>query len=285
MRISYIISAYKQLEQVVRLVRRLHNPDTSILIHVDKRSGPIGPLLAATAHLPRVHFLDRHPSPWGSFGHVAATLKGIDALVSHKYICDYTILLTGQDYPIKDHQRIRDDLHAAAGRSFMHYFALPIREWARGGLDRIEQWHLRVMNRHLVFPPPWVTFPRRRFPAGLQPFGGSSYWCLAWDCVHYVHQFVTTNPRFTRFFRYVDVPDELFFQTILLNSPLRDQIVNDDLRYIDWRDPTSDSPAILTTADFAAIQASPKLFARKFDTSVDERILDLIDSELLASRK
>ena len=28
---------------------------------------------------------------------------------------------------------------------------------------------------------------------------------------------------------------EIFFQTILLNSSLADNIVNDDLRYIEWK--------------------------------------------------
>jgi hypothetical protein len=57
--------------------------------------------------------------------------------------------------------------------------------------------------------------------------------------------------------------------------------VNDNLRYIAWQDLDAGSPAILRKADFARLVSSPKLFARKFDATVDAEVLDLIDSEIL----
>jgi hypothetical protein len=81
-----------------------------------------------------------------------------------------------------------------------------------------------------------------------------------------------------RFFKHVWIPDELFFQTIVMNSPLRDTIVNDDLRYVDWTRPTA--PAILGRQDFDTLRNSGKLFARKFDTTVDREILDLLDQRI-----
>jgi hypothetical protein len=79
-----------------------------------------------------------------------------------------------------------------------------------------------------------------------------------------------------RFFEHAYVPDEMFFQTLLLNSPLASTIVNDDLRLIKWP-----GPAILTAADWNDILRSPDLFARKFDENVDASILDSIDRDLL----
>jgi Core-2/I-Branching enzyme len=283
MRLAYIVSAYKYFEQLNRLVHRLHDVGVGVFIHVDERSGAIDTLVEATRGLGNVHFLDRHPCVWGDFGHVAASLKGIEAIVRQAVRFDYVILLTGQDYPIKTTRQIRDTLQRADGRSFMNYFPLPTSEWEGGGLDRIQRWHVHTANRHLVLPPRGWSFPKRRFPRGFRPFGGSSYWCLAWECVWHVHQFARAHPRFVDFFRHVDVPDELFFQTVLLNSPLGERIVNDDLRHIEWRDHTSGSPSVLTSSDFPAIQASPKLFARKFDATVDAKVLDMVDQRLLAS--
>ena len=91
------------------------------------------------------------------------------------------------------------------------------------------------------------------------------------------------NVTFLRFFRHVDVPDECIFHTILVNSPLRESLVNDDLRYVDWtRTPL---PAILGVQDLDALARSSKLFARKFDQRVDAEILDLIDARLLAPER
>lgn len=278
MRYAYIISAYKNLEQVARLVRRLQSDRASFFVHVDKKTDnrDYHALVGSLGDVPSVSFLARHACHWGGFGHVQATLKGIDALAREGAPFDYVILLTGQDYPIKSNEYIERFFDAHAPNSFMGFSPLPSDSWSpRGGLDRIEKVHLRLHGHHLEIPF------KRRFPSGLRPFGGGAYWCLSRDCIEYVAGFMARRPDFASFFRHVDIPDEIFFQTILLNSELQDTIVNDNLRYIDWT--RGSRPAILEVRDFEALRASPKLFARKFDVHQDEAVLDLIDRYLLQS--
>ncbi len=81
------------------------------------------------------------------------------------------------------------------------------------------------------------------------------------------------------FFKHTRVPDEVFFHSILLNAFDSDEIVNDDLFYIDWTEHKS-SPTTLTTTHLTQIKKSQDLFARKFDITMDSKILDLIDSQL-----
>lgn len=296
--IAYIVSAYKNPAQLVRLVHRLSAPNTHVLVHVDRRTP--APLYRAMAEplraLDRVLLLERHACRWGDFGHVRATLKGIAALIEQGLPFDFVILLTGQDYPIKSQRDIARTLAQHRDRSFMEYFPLPTPKWMHGGLDRIEHWHLHVLGLHLVFPGEHILSRsaiglgghyldrlvrlRRKFPAGFRPFGGSSYWCLNRACIAYVYQFVRQQPPFVRFFEHVFIPDESFFQTIILNSPLRQVVVNDNLRYIVWSDEATRSPAILRGADVARMLASPALFARKFDATRDTAVLDRIDAAL-----
>jgi hypothetical protein len=273
MHIAYIISAYKYPEQLVRLVDRLDRRGASFWLHVDRRSDDAVYEWAVERLGARenVHFLTRHACNWGDFGHVRATLKGIRALRQARTPFDYAILLTGQDYPIQSNGAIAAYLQQHNGRAFIHHFPLPSDEWGDGGLDRIRYRHWRLWNRHIVLPIP------RSFPQGLAPYGGSSYWCLPRPCIEYIETFIQERPDFVRFFHRVDVPDEIFFQTILLNSPFKECVVNDDLRYIDWKDWNAGSPGILVQEDFEAIARSSKLFARKFDMTIDAHILDLID--------
>jgi hypothetical protein len=274
--LAYIISAYKNLGQVDRLVRRLHHDDTIFLIHVDRKTddAEYSALAQGLGGLPSVRFLDRHRCHWGGFGHVRATLKGIAELLAQGVAFDYVILLTGQDYPIKSNDRITQFFEESRPRSFMAFTPLPSESWSpRGGLGRIEHWHIRAYGRHLRSP---LT---RSFPARLQPYGGGAYWCLSRPCIEYIARLVNERPDVLSFFEHVDIPDEIFFQTILLSSELRDTIVNDNLRYIDWT--RGRRPAILETRDFDALRASEKLFARKFDVDQDENVLDLIDRHLL----
>jgi hypothetical protein len=276
-RLAYIISAYQNLDQLARLIRRLHGDETSVVVHVDKKTDDeaYSMLLAALGDVPSVHFLERHTCHWGGFGHVRATLKGIHELKRRDVDFDYLVLLTGQDYPIKSNDFIHTFFEEYREKSFMAYNALPTPSWSpRGGLDRIEYWHLRLYGRHLRLP--W----RRRFPSGLRPFGGGAYWCLSRECVDLVSDFVAARPDVVDFFKHVDIPDEIFFQTVLINSELRETVVNDNLRYIDWT--RGVRPAVLDIRDLERLRESPKLFARKFDVHHDEEILDLIDRELLS---
>jgi hypothetical protein len=275
-RLAYIISAYHRLSQVTRLVRRLQTDGASFFVHVDRKTsdGEFRALVDSVRDLPMVHFLERHTCHWGGFGHVRASLKGIDALLSSGTPFDYAILLTGQDYPIKPSHHIARFFETQHPRSFMAVSSLPSASWTpRGGLGRIEYAHLRFHGRHARLPF------RRTFPEGLLPYGGGAYWSLSRDCIEYLSTFVVERPDVVRFFRHVDIPDEIFFHTILMSSPLRDTIVDDNLRYIDWT--RGRRPAILETRDLDALRASRKLYARKFDVEQDANVLDLIDRELL----
>ncbi|HSK16940.1 MAG TPA: beta-1,6-N-acetylglucosaminyltransferase [Gaiellaceae bacterium] len=277
--LAYIISAYKLPDQLIRLVRRLDTETSSFFVHVDRKTDDdtYRRMTEPLSGLDNVHFLERHRCHYGGFGHVEATIKGIRELFRRGIPFDHVLLLTGQDYPIASNRRIGAFFREHEGLSFMTHFPLPSDEWQEGGMDRIESWHVRLGSHYVRIPGIRARFGRG-YPAGLRPFGGSAYWCLSRECTEFVHRFLGDARSYVRFFRFVDVPDEIFFQTILLNSPLRDAIVNDDLRYLEWRHPeVAGGPAVLRRADFENIMSSGKLFARKFDATEDAEILDLID--------
>ena len=280
MKIAYIISAYRYPEQLIRLVTRLSTERTSFFIHVDQKTDDkiYHQMVDGLSHLPNIHFLKRHRCYWGDFGHVAATIKGIQEIFRLNISFDWVVLLTGQDYPIKSNEQIEEFFSKNAGKSFMESEELPRPIWPNGGFARIQYWHFCLFNRHFIFPAKlWMNtynysqikqdigfriaaklwfalilwFPiKRKFPQGFKPFGGSSYWCLSRDCVNYVHSFIQQNPAFVNFFKYVDVPDEMFFQTIVLNSPFKDTVIDDTLKYEDWENPNPMIPAVLDKSDF-----------------------------------
>ena len=284
-RVAYIISAYRNPGMLIRLARRLHSPQDQIFIHYDLRSSETDflQLVQAFKGLPNVMLLPRHPCRWGDFGHVLASLKGIEEIARQGFAFDYAILLTGQDYPIKSNRMIRQRLASFAGRSFMESTAWPIPHWEGGrGIRRIQNYHL-----HLPFPrwplklgwPPsrqHIAIPwRRTIPGGLHPHFGSSYWYLQRRCLQYIHEYVRRHPEYVLFFHKVLIPDECFFQTLLMNSDLADTIERRTLTYVNWRPPW---PGILTIQDLPQLQESDCLFARKFETSLDAEVLDRLDA-------
>jgi hypothetical protein len=156
MNLAYIVSAYKLPEQLVRLVLGLDTDTSKFFIHVDRKTdgAVFRQMTEPLRHLSNVHFLERHRCFYGGFGHVRATLKGIDEIFRQRLPFDYVILLTGQDYPIKSNRHIEEFFSRHEGGSFMEYFPLPSDGWAGGGLDRIGAWHVRLGGTHVRIPGP-----------------------------------------------------------------------------------------------------------------------------------
>lgn len=271
-KVAFVIAAHKYPEQVVRLVRRLASDRATFVLHVDRRAPDEvdAAIRRGTRDVADVHFLERHRCYWAGFGVVEATLGAFDHLLERDVPFTHAVLLSGQDYPLRPPEAIERFFRDAEGRSFMKCVPLPTPFWTDGGLPRIEHWYL-VSKRRVRIRVPW----ERRIPGGLTPYGGETWGSFARPMVAYIREFVRRDPRFVRFFKHVLHANELFFQTIMMKSPLADSVVQDDLRYIDWSvDP---GPAVLRARDLEQMIRSGKLFARKFDASVDAEILDLLD--------
>lgn len=298
---AFVVSAYRNPGQLVRLVSRLQGGGATFWVHVDaKAPGVRRSVEEAFRGRADVRLLPSHRCSWGDLGHVRASLKGIRALLAEGAPFDVAILLTGQCYPLKPRSEIDAFFRQRSAVSFIECTPFPVAGWRHDGYDRVERWHFWFGDRYFAFPGTeqfrawyleraWTEVLsrtglgrlRRAAPFPEAFFGGSGYWCLSREAVEYVDDFVARRPDFVRFFRHVLCPDEIFFQTILMNSPLASKVVSDNLRYVDWSMPRTRSPKVLRSEDFGSLAASASLFARKFDEEVDAEVLDRIDGELL----
>lgn len=283
MKIAYIILAHRYPEQLIRLILRLNNNDASFFIHVDKKTKDeiYYQIVNGLNGLPNVYFLKRYRCYWGDFNIAKATIEGIKEVVKSGQDFDYVILLSGQDYLIKPPKEIEEFFQNNKGKEFMEFFALnSTNPWTEQGgeyqaLNRIKYWHFRFRSKHFSLTK------KREFPRNFEPYGGSQWWCLSGKCVEYINNFINQNHAVFNFFKYVFIPDEILFHTIVLNSPYKDNVVNDNLRYMDLENPNPNCPATLDKSYFEKIINSSKLFARKFDMARDADILDMIDQKIL----
>jgi hypothetical protein len=295
MKIAYIILAHKYPKQLLRLIDKLNTDDVSFFIHIDKKtdSQVAHQLVTQLQDLAKVSFIKRYNSAWGSFDIVKATLEGIKLIAKASTHFDYIVNLSGQDYFIKSNEQIKNFFEENKGREFLEYFSLPCSKWKGGGFRRVEYWHIPWKDDYFAFPEKRefkspisslfysfltsVFFKKRKLNENFPLYGGSQFWCLTGECVKWINEFTKQNPKFVNSFNYTFCTDEMFFQTLILNSPFKDKVVNEHLRYIDWDNIDAYHPRILTRNDFEKIKQSKKLFARKFDLTIDQDILDLID--------
>jgi len=293
MKIAYLILAFKNPDQVTRLVGKLNSPGTHFFVHIDRRvnKANYGQFVNQLGHFQNVSFIKRHNSDWGRIGCIEAILEGIREIKRLELDYDYLIHLSGQDYPIKSNAVIRNVLQESYGMSFLNHVPIPYTNHTYID-DMINYWHIYLKQYHFIFPKEdmfassflntvWNPIARRvkarpRLPLGYKAHYGSSYWCFTRETVEYINNFTAQHKNFVKWFAYVQFPDEFFMQTILMNSPYATKIININHRYIDFSSRKA-RPKILTVEDFPKFSQTNNLFARKFDTSIDKTVLELID--------
>ena len=147
------------------------------------------------------------------------------------------------------------------------------------------RWVTRLTPLHFYFdygPSIGVRVWKTPFRDGLRCLGGRSWWTLRRPVARYLREFAKRNPTVVDHYRGVITPEESFVQTVLVGSG-RFDLVNDDLRYIDYSRAVKGAPRTLTVADLPMLARGGFHFARKFDFGVDSEVLDRIDRELLGS--
>jgi hypothetical protein len=285
MRLAHLIIAHKEPAQVERLVKRLSHPDCDIFIHVDKKTDQTD--FAYLARQESVRFIsDRQSIRWAGYSFTKAILVGMkEVLAAGRY--DFINLLSGQDYPLQPMDTLVNFLEHKPGFNFMTYEA-DGSPWWQENRNRVEQYHstdFQFKGQYLVQACVNRILPKRKFPFSYTLHGGNCamYWTLSSACARYVVNFIDQHPALERFARYTWAPDEFLIPTLIMNSPFREKVHNDNRRYIDWSLGGA-NPKLLTIQDLDQLAHSGCFFARKFDIAKDSGILDKLD-ELLAQRQ
>jgi hypothetical protein len=277
MKLAHLILPYDRPQQLLRLVKRLSHPDADVYIHLDKKSDIT--LFDAVKVLPNTFFIkNRAKVMWGDFGAVQAELNGLEEILATGIDYSHINFLSGQDYPLRSAGHIQEFLFSNTGKTFMWYGLIPD-DWPHGQV-RMQNYDLGSFGfpgRFHVAGLMNKVLPKRKLPENLKPYGRSQWLTITPAAAEYVIKYIKDHPAVKRFFKMTWASDEVFFQTILCNSPLKDTIVNDNLRYIrllpDFR------PAVYTIADAAVLTSSGKFYARKFDMNIDSVIFDYLDNQ------
>ena len=313
-RVCYYLQTHTgpaQIAHLVELIKR-GSPESVVVITHDQN----GPKLDTTrlAALPGVHVL-LVPAGYGDFSHVDRYFAAVDWLDEHGIEFDWMENLTGQDYPLRPIAEIERVLSSTEADGFLQYAPVfPSRtptdvDWGSGpeyclcspfdAAMRYDFRHWRVgmptLTKQRLLRPlmaidwmqPWLRLSlgfssigvrRRRtlFSTDFICYGGSFFSSLSARCVQYVRAFARDNPDIEAFFRTTLAPDEVFFQSVLVNSG-KFRLVPDSKRYIDFTKSRNNHCKVLGVRDLRAMLASGAHWARKFDPARDAEVLKILN--------
>jgi hypothetical protein len=299
MKIAFLIAAHKYPELLVRLVKRLQSPVASIFIHIDK-DADIRPFkkLFLRGGISDVNWVPRVRCHWGTFDQVKASLSLLrEALMTDQKAGMY-VLLSGQDYPLRTPEFMANFFERNKGVSYVKWARLPWSIWPdAGGFERLTHYHFLIGKQRLEYPckeiprARWFRFiyricglflpETRPLPKDLIFYGGLSWWNITRGAAERIFVYLRHNARFRGIFRYTKSSDEIFFQTILMNSE-DVNLDNNDLRCVFWDGRRNEYPAIVRIQDFEEIRNSGMFFTRKVDPRYSLDLMNKIDSEFLA---
>ncbi len=283
--------AHKNEEQLKRLVERLNDPISSFFVHIDNKAS-VNSFRKSLKGWKNVHFIDCVRTDWGSFGLVEATINALKTIKHTGINYERISLLSGQDYPIKSNEDINNFFKTSSHTVFMEHYTLPnYGKWTSGGgMYRIDKYFLGIhpskkfIAKTVNFLSIFLPLIKRKLPKPLKPFAGSQWWTIDMNALEYILKYIEDNPEYVAYHQFTFAPDELFFQTIIMNAAdekLIKSIKNDNLRYMKWESSSAAHPKTLLKKDINDISKSDALFARKFDASTDKEILEIIDHKFL----
>ena len=265
---AYLILAHNESLLLQSLITCLDDCRNDIFVHWDAKSGPTPQLKTNQS---RLYALDKRVEVnWAGYSMVNAEFLLFKEALAHGPYAYYH-LLSGVDLPIKSQSYIHEECERLDGTEFI-------------GFSPASQAEIDFRVQH-YFPFSEDFRTKNPFKRGARflslkfqdiirskrtviPVKKGSQWCsLTQDFVEYL---VTQENNVETLFSHTFCPDEMFIQTVIINSPFKDRIKNADtefegnMRFIKWQD---GELIPINSDDLASLKESDKWFARKFCSS------------------
>ncbi len=276
---AILITAYKDKESLHRLVNQLKS-DFLVYIHLDKKCD-IEPKEFGGEN---VYIFKKYKVNWASYSHLAAIIFLLKQAFNHPEV-NYFHIITGQDFPSVSNQEIYSFFEKNDSKSFFDYVNVSeMDDLSKTGMQA--RYQLRWFTDMFAYPKsfdfqskPIIGFIERiqnkynlkRTKIGefseKDIFKGLIYASLHRFAVEYIINYINKNKSFLRSLKTGLISEEFFIQTILMNSPLKYSVVNNNLRYMNWEYRDGISPCILDEQDYVSVIESKALFMRKIGSS------------------
>ena len=285
---AYMIIAHNQFELLEKLIRALDDVRNDIFVHIDAKVKDFDfEHFKSIAQYSRVIFTEKRVDvTWGDVSQVETEFELLKTAVQSENAdkpYSYFHLISGVDLPIKSNDYIHGFCKENNGKEFIHFTD---NEVSQLSVNRLQYYHFfrrrrntftKIVSQVLLRVQKLIGVNRLK-KESIKVQKGCNWFSITGGFAHYI---VDNFERFEKYFKYSYCADEVFVQTMLVNSPFKDNLYMPDcnnnhnacMRYIDWE---RGNPYVFRSEDYELLKASPCIFARKFDINVDCEIIDKI---------
>jgi len=297
--IHYLLLAHKNFNQLSFLIKKLKTKNSKIYLHVD------GKVKFSPEFENVIYIKNRVKTYRWWFSQIRTEVTWIKQIFENMKYWDHLIIISGQCRPIKKIENIEKYIDGLWNESCLelqddncilqkvdrYYFndldlCMPrLNRWLCNLIEKI--WYnmgrtkvpvINIILSEIVN----IILPRRKYlKTKYKIYKWGNWIVLSYKHTKRVVDFLKTDEwkKFYKSFRMTNCADEIFLQTMLYNSPMKNEIKNELLWYVKWEKNTS-SPYIITLDFYDEIKNSGKLFARKFDINKDWAIVEKLEKNL-----
>ena len=241
----------------------------------------------------RIRFIDSQIINWGGYSQVSAILLLLKAVLDSGINYSYIHFLQGSDLPIRHNKDIIDFFEKNKGKEFID---VDMREsgllWAENCCKyRYLFSHNRFYRKNLILKGINILIAKFQKIIGIRCnknvdfYYGSALFSITIDFAKYL---LAQQDIIHKLFRWSLAPDEKFIQTILMNSPFRENLFNEksptsNSYLIDWTLREHNSPRVWRISDINLLTSQPNdvCFARKFMSNVDMDVVNELKKRIL----
>lgn len=289
MRHAYLIISHNEYNVLKTLLFMLDDERNDIYLHIDRRSTELFKQVCLLKVQKAQLFIlpTRNEVYWGDISQVETEYLLLET-ASKRNSYAYYHLLSGVDLPIQTQDYIHSFFQANFGKEFVSYWLgekhlkdlnrkVSLYYFFTKSLKRSNnKWHAVTAPCHnLALIIQKIIRFRRKHEIEFKK--GSNWFSITHDFCQYA---IEKKPFVLRRFKYTLCPDEIFIQTLLWNSPFKENIykVNEEdagsMRLIDWN---RGNPYTWKMQDYKELISSDRLFARKFNSG-DMELIKLIET-------
>ncbi len=292
---AYLIMAHNNFDYLKILLKSLDDPRNDIFIHIDKKANFTDfDLLKSTIQFSSVYYIKQRNVKWAAFSGILCEIDLLKAATG-KDQYDYYHLLSGSDLVIKTQDELHQFFNQNKGKEFVAFDAQHMDDQY---LDRVKYYYffqdvygrnrknifligLYVVDKILLSVQKIIRVDRIK-EIDLEFQKGANWFSITHDFATHVIQ---QEKWIKKTFQYSLSGDELFLQTILINSRFKDNLCqpkrleeNLNMRLIDW---TRGKPYTWRKEDFPVLINSNMFYARKIDPSIDNEIITLVSRNMI----
>lgn len=251
-RVAYLMLCHDCSERIINKIKMLlaYDDNCCVFIHLDKKmnNNIFDIIFSNFKNDTRCFFIRKNKRiscHWGTWSIVRATLCLIEIAYHSSEFFSHFFLVSEFCIPVKSNKELKEFFEKNLALSYIDIYD---KSWIQAGIrdDRylfrhiLDKRKMPKLHRYMYRVQKKIGL-RRKVPSGLKIKFGSQWWCLTYEAIHRIMTDKNIKKK-EKFFKYVWIPDESFFSTIV--SSYDDLYTNSTLTYSEFDSATGKCKSI-----------------------------------------